>query len=64
MEIPQGNTLKISGKQNPETGFESPRAEEEIRRATLLIDFPTVFKIDSGRKICHCSGHEQEGFKG
>ena len=27
MEIPQGNTMENSGKQNPEIGFESPRAE-------------------------------------
>jgi hypothetical protein len=28
MEIPLGNTLENSGKQNPEMGFKSPRAEE------------------------------------
>ena len=27
MEIPQGNTLENSGKQNPKMGFKSPRAE-------------------------------------
>jgi hypothetical protein len=29
-----------------------------------LTDFPTVFKIDSGRKIFHFSGNEQEGLAG
>jgi hypothetical protein len=28
-----------------------------------LTYFPSVFKIDSERKICHFSGNEQEGFK-
>jgi hypothetical protein len=27
MEIPQGNTMENSGKQNPQSGFKSPRAE-------------------------------------
>jgi hypothetical protein len=26
MEIPQGNTMENGGKQNPESGFTSPRA--------------------------------------
>ncbi len=36
MEIPQGNTIENSGKQNPEIGFKSPpsRGEKSPRLAT------------------------------
>ena len=35
--------MENSGKQNPKSGFKSP-PEHSMKRATLWIDFPTVFK--------------------
>ena len=63
MEIPQGTSWKIAGHRTLKAGSSPPRAQERIRSATLLIDFLSVFEIDSGRKICHFSGYEEEGFK-
>jgi hypothetical protein len=31
--------------------------------AALLIDFPAVFKIDFGRKICHSSGNGRKALR-
>jgi hypothetical protein len=39
MEIPQGNTLENSGKQNPKMGFKSSLAEEENRACNSFCDF-------------------------
>ena len=40
MEIPQGNTLENSGKQNPKMGFKSPpRAEEKNPACNSFGDF-------------------------
>jgi hypothetical protein len=63
MAFSEGTAWKIAENRTLRRGSSPPRAEEKIGRATLLIDFPTVFEIDSGRKICHFSGNEQEGFK-
>jgi hypothetical protein len=40
MEIPQGNTMENSGKQNPESGFKSP---PEHRRKSDVQQFAAVF---------------------
>ena len=62
MEIPQGNTLENSGKQNPKMGFKSLPSTAGNVSQFLTISLPFL-KIDFGRKICHSSGNEQEGFK-
>jgi hypothetical protein len=36
MEIPQGNTLENSGKQNPKMGFKPPKAEMPIFKCLFL----------------------------
>jgi hypothetical protein len=40
MEIPQGNTMENSGKQNPKMGFKSSREQRrKIGRATVFATF-------------------------
>jgi hypothetical protein len=49
MEIPQGNTLENSGKQNPKMGFKSPRAEILTFKWLFLnnLRFKTLEKIQN-----------------